>query len=1803
MEEAQVIFVNPNTFEYQEYQSSDIGLIALSDLDTAFTASTDYIEYYVYDANKNLIYPQTPLSNFTSYNIKDGDILFNPASNLVEIDLDQGVYFSQYSFYRKRCGSNPQTKFFISEISSDRTELRLDSSEFEISSVSGSVNDFISYRETQPYFVDFLLNFGSNKTIIANNIELEDEDEDSTILVKLYDPLPSEFDLKSQLWIVEELSDPQAYRIEFPEEIIQVNDFEFINGPNYNIDVVQQVGEATETVSFSSLISSPQTSSIQQLKSLLEEKGVNINVNYEIFNEFVKFSSALSRLENFYYKAKIIENAQNDLNTYVYSITGPTTSSVSYSSSRASLETTIDSTIEGFDGYEYFLYFNSGSQYSWPKSNTTPPYTLYSTGSDEVVNWLGSANESLSTYGGVASSASNYDQNNLDRLYNTIPEYLVEDPQNQNYELFVDMIAQHFDNVWLYTKDITNKFNADNRLEYGISKDLVADAIREFGVKLYQNNYSTEDLYAAFLGITPSGSLFPISNITGSTPQEGQEIVTTYISGSNEVIPLNDVSKRIYKKIYHNLPFLLKSKGTMKGLKTLLSTFGVPSTILEPKEFGGRRKQDGVYDKPEKKFSYALKLDGSSTYVETDWQLNSNWVSRNDVPTSMLLRFKAQEVPSTHIPVVPSQSLFRTDTGALLSLEYTGTAGTSGSYSGSIVDPEYQYGDLKFYPSGSDGVSTSISLPFFDGGWWSVMVQYDTTKYDSFNLYAANKSSDDQLTQQIKFSSNSSIESEYNYWSGSSTAYFGSEVGTREYFSGSLQEIRYYNTKISESIFNDYVLNPNSTEGNSTNSSPEELAFRASLGGELFTASYSIHPKVSGSWATTSSFENGSGYDVYNGTYVNNVETISKNQVAAGIKTNTVDKIQVVSSQIAAGSTLSPYRSVQQTQHLVPKDPDVRYVEIAMSPQDQINKDIISQIGYFNIGEYIGDVREMDKDGTNYPSLDRLRDSYFEKYIKSYNLVDFIRLIKFYDNSLFKMVKDFTPSNVSLSSGVVVKQHLLERNRRKRIVPTSQNVTYSGSTDAVDGFRGGTGGSLERYQTSGSQFQLTQSWSEIVQTLDGPITKVINDQREFYTGEFPNQFGDGSSLIQVGTLDSYGVDCSEYSNPKYSNSFTITPVFLNPFNYTKEEFIAENLSPVEGVAWLWNDNTGVQYIKISNTSKNGFNITDYLAELTELNLNLVGPVNVNENIVSDGVYTWILNNANTKPSYTIYEVGGYRPDNIINANNSTQQNFNFSATGDMIWHASASGDPANPILAKEFTSSYAQGYFPPTSTYPTEQFFRGWANAKYYYRYDEFIGTTGTLTGNFSGFNKGYTERSTANSSNIQQNPGISTVPWFMKNISGVKVQSQFVDPNDPSIRTIKLVAIKLGLKTPPCRETSNASGTQGFIAVQYDGNEDKFTTDSNGKIILKAGPDFPDASSTPPTNIGLVFSTLLTPGGKYIWHENSLIRSGNPKTNLNIGTDSTNYQIHATSIENGDHAYIKVTPDNYEVIFCPGIIQPPSPKATWELKLGGFTNETGTVGGEAPSFRWGDIGGFTEFSNHLQLSNKKLSQKGTMLQPTQKILLNDVRYDIDARDSDSFGIIYKFDGTNTYFIGDAWQPQQGNTPSPELGYIPLLSDFIPSKFDYGLGTFYSNVGLTLSGGNGELPLAGIYKLRISYKDSSGQYKTLQFPEASADPNNNNTTDLWTLDLTAPVYGIPTGIRGVGGIGNNIIAGNNKLNEENYVNTPNYGFGSYTGTTILRTKKSLMLPASSPFTIEIIPDYALEANAQWKIEIMEFTTS
>jgi hypothetical protein len=140
------------------------------------------------------------------------------------------------------------------------------------------------------------------------------------------------------------------------------------------------------------------------------------------------------------------------------------------------------------------------------------------------------------------------------------------------------MIAQHFDNLWLYTNAVSKKYDADNRLNRGVSKDLVEDLLRNFGVKLYTSNKSADDLFRYFT-----------ANSYNTTDEY---IPGGIITSGQKAISQNDYQKEIYKRIYHNLPLLMKSKGTERGLRALINCFGIPSDILKIKVYGGQSVED-----------------------------------------------------------------------------------------------------------------------------------------------------------------------------------------------------------------------------------------------------------------------------------------------------------------------------------------------------------------------------------------------------------------------------------------------------------------------------------------------------------------------------------------------------------------------------------------------------------------------------------------------------------------------------------------------------------------------------------------------------------------------------------------------------------------------------------------------------------------------------------------------------------------------------------------------------------------------------------------------------------------------------------------------------------------------------------------------------------------------------------------------------------------------------------------------------------------------------------------------------------
>jgi len=872
----------------------------------------------------------------------------------------------------------------------------------------------------------------------------------------------------------------------------------------------------------------------------------------------------------------------------------------------------------------------------------------------------------------------------------------------------MDMVGQHFDNMWVYTKDITNRFDADNRLNYGISKDIVSDAIKSMGVNLYQNNFSSDDLYSALLGVNGSGSLLPPT---------GSEVITDYIyyypnyTYRGEVQPLttyykndvftyltakfiviqpyyvspsddgtnylpkllvdvgkitgflgdisqistpssttlDNVNKEIYKRIYHNLPYLLKKKGTIEGLRALINTYGIPDTILRISEFGGKDKDNtNDWDYFQNKFNYASYIYGITTSsfngVNIPWGANSLWNSPQNKPQTLTFRFKPLSLPSSsqYLTLVQLNDSSSPLNNGYITLTYTGSGYSSSSYSGSIPSSSNQYATLTYWSSGSTlGTSSvvSVTAPFYDNNWWSIKLSSGST----YTLQVANKIYNDNDGFKIGYTASNSSTNPSLAWGEAINLYlpylsssspnplrFGGNTYTL--FTGSYQELRYYNIELGENEFYDYVMNPYSIEGSNYSSSVNNLIFRAPLGSDLIITTgsrTSIHPKITGSFITNS-FTGNSNYTIGSGfVFYPQTEFIYYDQPAVGIKNRISQKIRIEDNLLPTGDVLTPYRSIQQR---YPQSEsytrDVNYVEVAFSPQNEINDDINSSMGYFSIGEYIGDPRQVSESSYSYPDLDRLRNSYFDKYYKNYNWKDYIRLIKYFDNSLFKMIKDFTPAKSGLSTGVVIKQHLLERNKQRPAQVEISQHDYSGSVysqqmwdpvtedtyishSRISKINGGAGGVFNYINVYSSSIlntvspQITQSWTYGTSGPAGGFILTQSSQDEFYNGELS-----GSKILA--TNGDLNLD-NPYLEPSTTeHTYNIVKVFGDGSDNRGQESSLFESQGGQGYTMFTNDIDTLLAVSSSQLSLRNVTSNNYLNLGKRQGNIFVGTYNLNE---------------------------------------------------------------------------------------------------------------------------------------------------------------------------------------------------------------------------------------------------------------------------------------------------------------------------------------------------------------------------------------------------------------------------------------------------------------------------------------------------------------------------------------------------------------------------------------------------------------
>jgi len=828
---------------------------------------------------------------------------------------------------------------------------------------------------------------------------------------------------------------------------------------------------------------------------------LNIESDDTGFGNFVHFSSAETRLYNFREKLESIET----LNTNSASLT-----SISSSLTRIQeIEAERQRVINSFDPFEHYMYFESSSYVSssdgqfhdtsWPKTNSTSPFTLEAVGSATAVSW----------YNNMISSASAYDQRNMNSLRNSLPEHIYADTKNNVFLEFMDMVGQQFDEIWTYVDRFTDINKRVDKISEGISKDVAREYAKSLGLELYSGN----DLL----------------------------ILPTYLLGKNAdgtdlfESPQEEVTEKIWKRILANLPFFIKAKGTTRAVKGLLNCYGIPSTMLRVREYGGPDKGTRVNFEIKRKFTKALDFD-SEQFIKSAWTGSTTDELK---PSTIEFRFRT--------PSSSNQVLLQKDNDFAIALQDNGSTD--------------EYGHLKFQISASGfdqgAYITSSELPFYNDEFWSVMLTRKDTDGNEFthdnalsqSVYELTTKQYDSTRQKILYTASASLQSHTSSlatdvnnitgsrlnaaFTSSGFVYLGGQnSGFGGQFSGSFMEYRLWGEPLSQSVFDNHVRAPKTYNGNFYSSSYDELLLRLPLDENInltgsntaLTASNLAHNK--NLYETLTGLITGSAISNFADNSYRNVVDQEKFKVPdVGPRRRNATKIRIEDSTIEktpsnSGSLFVDRRTEKSSDDFAPIDSN--QLGIYFSPVDVVNEDIMYSIADFNFDDFIGDPRDENK--FQYKDLTHLRNEYFKRYTNTNNFFDYLRILSFYDKSVFDSVRSLIPARAQADLGVLIEPNLLERS--KQVVGRGvefDNRYFENANHFEDGIQ------VTRFIESGSDNYFNSSGEYT--TYNGEINAAFFD-----TGSALGFLGN-PSLVKLNQIDKRSVFGSLYA----TSSITLGP--------------------------------------------------------------------------------------------------------------------------------------------------------------------------------------------------------------------------------------------------------------------------------------------------------------------------------------------------------------------------------------------------------------------------------------------------------------------------------------------------------------------------------------------------------------------------------------------------------------------------------------------------------------------------------------
>lgn len=1064
----------------------------------------------------------------TTYTINGSTLSLDLEAELQNAQYLAGDFNITSKLLRNLLGSSDGQKVLIQDISADRLEVRVRPAQLiglDQSTLNQYNQQFQDWFKSGFFELDkqsiltnlFLYSSTTEQTAVFDYIQdrITFESEPWSIIFRLTSPLPSSVNIDDAVWFAQQVALPiqERVRITPPK---QQQKYTRIKGPNYDATIQGSSAKSTEYKDWDDLLGS--TNQRQIASSLFSGsflEGVDLPIDYRKFENFAHFGSVTERIKNFEYKVKLLEYYDGIVSSLGSSLNGLVSGSSSGSyifvSQSAAYSQKKQALIGTFDPFERYMYYESSSFVSnsfgefldiaWPKSNSTKPYTLMSSNDPYIESWME----------GVMSSASLYDQQNDNLLVKFIPSHIRESEGNESAETLVHMLAHYYDIVYSYIKNLNKIYDRNESLNEGFSKDLIYHVAQNLGVD-FENGNSLDSLWSYTLGLDSEG------------------VYNNALSISSE-----DRTKEIWKRIINNLPYLLKTKGTARGVRALINCFGIPQTILRIREYGGPEPEFNTATNAEyERFNYALNIGvtGSSfgaiygtdeygtgsfgiaktglSYITTPWLTESRAIE---------LRFKpVQDYKTTQtLFEIPDRFKVVLNTGSQDTVGFY-VKGASGTWSGS-------YSTSSLYDNAFTHLAINASM---------------SGNNITYTLYTK-KTNYGKVTQTYSSSFTTTTADFTSSWLSNNTTIWLPGSGSTGLFSGSVQEFRFWNTSLHEDVIDNHALAPTSFQGNTdeiftgSTSSFDSLLLRLTLGSDnkktdyhLITTESSKHPNQNET--RLAYFNNFVPTD-----YTNVVETNYLEWPDTGGNRQLGNKVRIEETFNTSDQLFRDNKTQRSVSDNYPTDSP--RLGIFLSPTNEVNQDIAEQFGGLSLDDFIGDPR--DTYNNSYDALDDLRRAYFKKYTNKNNAQNYINLLRYYDSSLFNIIKSFVPLRANLQTGLVVESDVLHRNKFAIEKPTTEELQYEselvvedsytigGSIQDADGdHRDGVGYVPDAVITEELITPVAEYFAEADGTISKPLVDLYAKQNEFNTTQVEEQGAGVNSLtdtIDLG-ISGYGRD-------------------------------------------------------------------------------------------------------------------------------------------------------------------------------------------------------------------------------------------------------------------------------------------------------------------------------------------------------------------------------------------------------------------------------------------------------------------------------------------------------------------------------------------------------------------------------------------------------------------------------------------------------------------------------------------------------